>query len=63
MEMEPDWSQCGQTCAHDRERQFDVCPEEDTCGVVNDIVRVFDVFLSDRVYGNDASNAHSAYTG
>jgi hypothetical protein len=62
METEPNWTQCWQASANYGKRQLDVRPKENGSRIVNDVVRMLDVFFGNRVCSNDASNAHGTYT-
>jgi hypothetical protein len=62
MEVEPYGSQCWQASTDYPERELDVCPEEDGRSIVDDVVRMFDVFVCDGVGSDNAGDADSAYT-
>jgi len=62
IEEEPDWSKRGQTSTHHAERQFDIGPEEDWRGVVDDIVRMLEVFARNGVCGDYSRNADCTYS-
>jgi hypothetical protein len=61
-EVKPDGSKRWETSADYSKGQLDVRPEKYGSGVVNNIVRVFDVLLRNRVCGDDSGDAHGAYT-
>jgi hypothetical protein len=60
--VEPYGPQCWKASANYCEGQLDIRPEEHRCGIVNDIIGVFDVLFRDGVRSNYSSNAYRANT-
>lgn len=61
VEKEPDGSERWETRTYYAEGQFYVGPEEYGPGVVDNVVRVLEVFARDRVGGNDSRDAYCTH--